>query len=115
MGWADFAIETLKEGKDAIIKPTGNSMRGKVESGSKVTLEPISLDKVQIGDIVLCKVKGNQYLHLVKAIDKGRFLIGNNRGGINGWTKAIYGIVTKIEKPNEKANKKSKKASNKSI
>jgi len=37
-------------------------------------------------------------LRNVICIDKGRFLIGNNRGGINGWTKAIYGIATKIEK-----------------
>jgi hypothetical protein len=37
-----------------------------------------------VDDIVLCRVKGNQYLHLVKAIQGERFQIGNNRGGING-------------------------------
>jgi hypothetical protein len=35
-------------------------------------------------DIVLCRVSGNQYLHLVKAIQGERFQIGNKRGGING-------------------------------
>lgn len=105
MGWADFAIKSLQEGKIVIIKPTGNSMKGKVESGSTVTVEPIKLDKVEIGDIVLCKVKGRQYLHLVKAKDKGRFLIGNNRGGTNGWTSAIYGKAIKIEKPQIKKKK----------
>ncbi len=99
MGWADFAIEALGKDGMTVIKPSGNSMKGKVDSGSKVTIEQIELDKIEIGDIVLCKVKGKTYLHLVKAIDKGRFLIGNNRGGVNGWTKAIYGIATNIEAP----------------
>jgi len=30
-------------------------------------------------------VKGSDYLHLIKAVNQGRFLIGNNRGGTNGW------------------------------
>ena len=97
MGWADSAIKELQDGKAVVVKPTGNSMKGKVESGARVTLEPVELDKIEIGDIVLCKVKGRQYLHLVKAIDKGRFLIGNNKGRTNGWTRAVYGIATKIE------------------
>lgn len=99
MGWADFAIKQLQEGKTATIIPTGNSMKGKVESKSKVTVEPVELDKLEVGDIVLCKVKGNQYLHLIKAIDKKRFLIGNNRGRINGWTGTIYGRVSNVEAP----------------
>jgi hypothetical protein len=45
------------------------------------------------------RVKGNVYLHLIKAINGERFLIGNNRGGINGWVNAknIYGVATKVE------------------
>jgi hypothetical protein len=36
-----------------------------------------------------------QYLHLVKAINKNQYQIGNNRGGINGWTNRsnIFGKV----------------------
>lgn len=51
------------------------------------------------GDIVLCKVNGSEYLHLIKAIQGQRFQIGNNRGRINGWigSNAIFGICTKIE------------------
>jgi len=98
-GWADFAIKQLQEGNAAVIKPVGGSMKGRVESGSKVTVEPIDLNELEVGDIVLCKVKGRQFLHLIKAIDKKRFLIGNNRGGINGWTGTIYGRVTNIEPP----------------
>ena len=39
------------------------------------------------------------YLHLIKAVNQGRFLIGNNRGGLNGWVgpHAIYGLATRIE------------------
>jgi hypothetical protein len=51
------------------------------------------------GAIVLCRVKGSDYLHLVKAIDGDRFLIGNNRGGINGWItgRAIFGRLVRVE------------------
>jgi hypothetical protein len=50
--------------------------------------------------VVLVRVRGTVYLHLVKAVNQGRFLIGNNRGGINGWVgpSAIYGIATRIER-----------------
>lgn len=96
MGWADNAIKKLQENQTVVIKPTGNSMKGKINSGDKVTVEPIDTDDIKINDIVLCKVKGKQYLHLVKAIDNGRFLIGNNRGYNNGWTRTIFGKATLI-------------------
>lgn len=102
-----YAIKQLQEGKKARIKPRGNSMRGKVESGDIVQIEPCNPDTLVTGDIVLVKVKGNVYLHLIKAIkqekDKLRFQIGNNVGGINGWvgSNAIYGKATLIEKPME--------------
>ena len=52
-----------------------------------------------VGDVVLVRVHGTDYLHLIKAINRGRFLIGNNRRGVNGWVgpHAIYGIATKVE------------------
>ena len=34
MSWADHAIKDLLEGNTTIIKPIGNSMKGKVESGT---------------------------------------------------------------------------------
>lgn len=98
MGWADRAIKELLEGKTTTVKPHGNSMTGRVESGSLVTLEPVKISELSINDIVLCKVKGSQYLHLVKAMREGKALIGNNRGGINGWTSNVYGRAIKIEK-----------------
>ena len=61
-----------------------------------VPVEPATLQK---GDIVLCKVNGKEYLHLVKAVQGPRFQIGNNRGGINGWVTAggIYGRLIRVE------------------
>lgn len=81
-------------------------MRGKVDSGSLVTVEPIKDKKtLRKGDIVLCTVKGREYLHLIKVIfahcEKDyRYEIGNNRGGINGFIgpNRIYGLCTKVEK-----------------
>ncbi len=74
-------------------------MKGKVDHRDLVTLEPVDADCLEVDDIVLVRVKGRVYLHLIKAKKKNRFLIGNNRGGINGWVgeNAIYGIATKIE------------------
>jgi hypothetical protein len=99
MNWATFAIEALSKGQTAQIKPRGNSMRGKVNDGDRVTLAPCNPDDLRVGDIVLVRVNGHVYLHLIKAIDRGRFLIGNNRGSTNGWVgpNGIYGKAVAIE------------------
>ncbi len=99
MNWASFAIEALSKGQTVQIKPRGHSMQGKVNNGDRVTLAPCTPETLKVGDIVLVRVKGNVYLHLIKAIDRSRFLIGNNRGGINCWVgpNAIYGIAITIE------------------
>ena len=91
MSWADQAIKTLKEDGWAIIYPKGNSMSPLIKSGQRVSLKACGPYDVREGEIVLCKVKGNVYLHLVKAIGDGRVLIGNNKGRTNGWTRTIYG------------------------
>jgi len=68
-----------------------------IKSGQEHQLSPIAWEDAEVGDIVYCKVKGNFYTHLVKAKDEQRgLLIGNNKGGINGWTKSVYGKVTQI-------------------
>jgi len=100
MGWATPYIAKLKLGEIVSFRPRGHSMKGKIESGQLCTVKPIeNIEKLQKGDIVLCKVNGNEYLHLIKAIQGPRFQIGNNRGRINGWISAnsIIGICTRIE------------------
>jgi hypothetical protein len=74
-------------------------MSGRIESGQLCTVVPVDDPKaLQVGDIVLCKVNGNEYLHLIKAIQGPRFQIGNNRGRINGWVghSAIYGKCVSV-------------------
>lgn len=99
MGWATGHIAKLKQGHTVQFRPRGNSMTGLIESGALVTVAPLVFLPTK-GDVVLCKVKGSEYLHLVKAVREERFQIGNNKGGINGWVglASIYGKVTKIEK-----------------
>jgi len=98
MSWATQYIEKLKNGEAVQFRPRGNSMKGKVDSGQLVTVEPVSERQLQKGDIVLCKVNGSQYLHLIKAVNGGRYQIGNNIGKINGWISqnSIYGICINI-------------------
>ncbi len=100
MSWATPYIAKLKTGETVSFRPRGHSMKGKIESGQLCTVEPIAdFTKLGKGDIVLCKVSGNEYLHLIKAINGLRFQIGNNRGRINGWIGAnsIFGKCIKIE------------------
>ena len=68
MGWASQYIARLKEGETVPFRPRGNSMGGKVESGQLCTVAPVDPHTLKVGDIVLCKVNGREYLHLVKAI-----------------------------------------------
>ncbi|MBI3411284.1 MAG: hypothetical protein HY040_23365 [Planctomycetes bacterium] len=99
MGWASGYIEKLRTGQTVFCRPRGNSMAGKVESGQLCTVAPVAPASLKVGDIVLCKVRGREYLHLVKAIQGRRFQIGNNRGRINGWVSAnaIFGRCIKVE------------------
>jgi hypothetical protein len=99
MGWASHYIEKLRAGETVAFRPRGGSMKGRIESGQLCTVMPVDPATLAVGDIVLCKVKGNEYLHIVKAIQGERFQIGNNRGFINGWIGAngIYGKCTSVE------------------
>jgi phage repressor protein C with HTH and peptisase S24 domain len=100
MAWASHYIQKLKAGEVVTFRPRGNSMVGKIHSGDLCTVEPIvDHTTLRVGDIVLCKVGGSEYLHLIKAIQDERFQIGNNRGGINGWvgSNGIFGKCILVE------------------
>ncbi len=101
MGWANNHIAKLLAGETVQFRPRGNSMAPKIENGQLCTVVPLGEDDgLAIGDIVLCKVNGSQYLHLVKAIQGNRVQIGNNRSRINGWTsrQQVFGKLTKVER-----------------
>ena len=79
-------------------------MQPRIESGNLVTVKPIKdYSKIEKGDIVFCKVKGNHYVHLVSATQQKmggmRFQISNNKGRINGWISEtkVFGKVEKVE------------------
>lgn len=94
-----WQIAALQRGETVQIRPHGPSMRPKVQDGARVTVAPCRAEDLRVGAIVLVRVRGRVYLHLIKAIDGQRFLIGNNHGSINGWVgpHAIYGIAIRIE------------------
>ncbi len=98
MGWATEYIAKLQRGETVQFRPRGHSMRGKIESGQLCTVVPVP-EKLQVDDVVLCKVNGRQYLHLIKAIQGDRYQIGNNRGRVNGWVSrgGIYGKCVRVE------------------
>lgn len=98
--WADPYIPRLLAGETVRFRPSGTSMSGRVEHRDLCTVAPID-GPVRKGDVVLCSVGQAQYLHLVKAIrGDGRYQIGNNRGGVNGWIgrEGIYGRLIKVER-----------------
>ena len=73
-------------------------MRGRIESGQQVTIEPVTFAEVAVDDVVFVRWKGNYLLHLVKELSDDRVLIGNNLGKINGWVSAedVLGRVTEV-------------------
>ena len=101
MGWASAYIERLQHGETVSFRPHGASMEGKISSGQLCTVAPLTDPAgLRVGDIVLCRVGRAEYLHLVRATRGGRFLIGNNRGRINGWVEAsaIFGRCIAVER-----------------
>jgi hypothetical protein len=95
--YRDSVIADLRAGKTVYnYKEGGNSMSPRIKNGQLQTLVPITdLASIKRRDILLCKVKGNIYTHQVLCIRKNggelEFLIGNNHGGVNGWTRCVYG------------------------
>lgn len=99
MGWATGYIEKLKKGETVQFRPFGGSMKGYIESGQLVQVSPVTHD-LTVGEIVLCKVRNNQYLHLIKQIKGNTYQIGNAKGFINGWITRdmIYGKLDWVDK-----------------
>lgn len=90
--------ERLLKGETVTFNPKGNSMVPLIRSGQEVTVSPTGPDTTfEVGDIVFCKVKGKLFLHKIYAVSPdGAYLIGNNKGFKNGWTRTIYGRVTNL-------------------
>lgn len=91
-------LSTAGTGK---MKAFGNSMLPILKSGSLLTFQ--KQENYSVGDIVFSKVKG-RYIdaHKITATDTNKgYLISNNHGFDNGWTRTIFGKVVKAEHGNE--------------
>ena len=98
MGWANAAIDRLRQGQAVTLRPHGHSIAGRVNDDDQVVVEPLDERELRVGDIVLVRLHGHEYLHLVKAVQGVRSLIRNNRGGVNGriGQSAIAGMAMQV-------------------
>ena len=92
-------IERLGRGELVEHKEGGNSMTSLIASRQAVTLALVDTAKLEKGDMVFCKVRGNFYTHLVSAVSGNKVQISNNHGHVNGWTtrQRVYAIVCAID------------------
>jgi hypothetical protein len=99
MGALDAVAARVAAGATVKFRPSGNSMIPLIRSRQLVTVMPVDPAKVEVGDIVLARVAGTVYLHLVSAIANGRVQISNNRGRVNGWTSPdrVFGLCVEVE------------------
>ena len=94
-----YTVEHLAAGETVICVGIGNSMTPILASRQEVVLEPVTEEtELKKRDIVLSKVRGNHYLHLIHAIRGDQYLIGNNHGHMNGWVSRskVFGKVVEI-------------------
>ena len=72
-----------------------------IRSRQQVVVVPVDPSKLEVGDIVLARVAGTVYLHLVSSVDpaRKRVQISNNRGRVNGWTshERVFGICVAVD------------------
>ncbi len=99
MGWAANHIAQLCKGNTVAFRPRDPSMVGRIPAGQKCTIAPVDPAALEIGDIVLCRVKGAEFLHVVKGIDGDLFQIADCKGGVKGWSTGddIFGRCIKME------------------
>lgn len=86
-------IEELETTGTGTMKCHGSSMLPILENPSTCTYA--RQESYAVGDIVVCKVNGRfiDAHKVVKVGADGRYLIANNRGHENGWTRTVYGRV----------------------
>ncbi len=86
-------IEELATTGQGSMKCFGNSMKPILSNPS--TCKYARQDSYEVGHIVFCKVKGRliDAHKITKVGADGMYLISNNNGFDNGWTRTIYGRV----------------------
>ena len=95
-----LVVWKVRLGMAGSFRAFGRSMEPVIPSGSRVTIAPVDVDAIELGDIVVARVRDSTMLHLVKAIDGDRreVEISGTSGPANGWTPfdRVYGICTRI-------------------
>lgn len=103
MDWRTEAVAALQAGQTVQVRPRGHSMTGRISDGELITLTPCQAADLSVSDIVLVRIQGKRFshivLHSILAIEGSQFLIGSHQGRVDGWVEqgSIYGIVTRIE------------------
>ncbi len=101
MGALDAVAGRVADGATVTFRPSGSSMVPLIRSRQQVVVAPADPSKLEVGDIVLARVAGTVYLHLVSSVDpvRKRVQISSNRGRINGWTghDRVLGICVAVD------------------
>jgi hypothetical protein len=101
VGMLENVAARVAAGAVVSFRPTGSSMVPLIRSRQLVKVAPVAAARLEVGDIVLARVAGTTYLHLVSALDpaRGRVQISNNRGRVNGWTgrERVFGICVEVD------------------
>ncbi len=103
MDWSSEAVAALQQGRSALVRPRGHSMAGRINNGDLVTLAPCRVEGLTAGAIVLVRIRGKRFSHVVLhgilSVEGERFLFGSHQGRVDGWVDwdDIYGIATKVE------------------
>ncbi|MFB6839068.1 S26 family signal peptidase [Streptomyces sp. NPDC056361] len=101
MGALNAVANRVADGATVTFRPSGSSMVPLIRSRQQVVVAPVDPTKVAVGDIVLARVAGTVYLHLVSSVDpvRKRVQISNNRGRVNGWTghERVFGICVTVD------------------
>lgn len=96
-----LALLRVRLGLVGRFRAFGSSMEPVIPNGSWVTIEPVEVERVGLGDIVVAKVGDATMLHLVKALDsrERRVEISGTSGPSDGWTSfdRVFAICTEIE------------------
>jgi hypothetical protein len=59
----------VAEGRTVDFRPSGSSIVPLIRSRQLVTVAPVDPTRVEVIDIVLARVAGTTYLHLMSAVD----------------------------------------------
>jgi hypothetical protein len=92
--WYKVVLRELAAGRNVQIKGRGKSMEPLIPDGGTIQVAPAhpaaNPEEIEIRDVVLVRMgKGKFLTHLVREIAAGKYLIGNNLGGTDGWVPAV--------------------------